>query len=94
LFSEADFVCVFAVTDKRDYKLIEGFVPAELGAPLPWHHWRWWDRKRRVILNMSPVPPPDVIAAQLADRAPYTPNAWHPFAWTARTSVREPIRLH
>jgi hypothetical protein len=94
LFSEANFVCVYAVTDKRDYKLIEGFVPAELGEPLPWHHWRWWDRSRRVILDMAPVPPPATVAAQLADRAPYKASSWHPFGWTSRPTAREATRLN
>lgn len=95
LFSEASFVCVYDVTDERDLKLIRGFVPGALieGSP-PRHHWRWWDRERRAILQMSPVPPPAVVAAQLNDRAPMRPNAWHPFAFTARPSGREAIKLN
>lgn len=95
LFSEASFVCVYDITDARDFKTIQGFVPAELTAQsLPRFHWKWWSRDQRLILNMGPVPPPDTIAAQLADRAPYTPNAWHPFAWTARPTGREQARLN
>jgi len=94
LFSEADFVCVYSVTDRRDYRLIEGFVPTEMSAPLPWHHWRWYDRGRRVVLNMGPVPHPDVVAQLLCDAAPYKPNAWHPFGWSGRKSTRDAIRLH
>jgi len=82
------------VTDRRDYKLIEGFVPTEMSAPLPWHHWRWYDRSRRVVLNMGPVPPPSVVADQLALAAPYRANAWHPFSWTSRKTSREAIRLN
>lgn len=86
LFSEANFVCLYTLTDRRDFKLVEGFVPAEMGAPLPWHYWRWWDRERRTLLNMKPVPPPATVAAMLSVAAPYRPNAWHPFASTARKS--------
>jgi hypothetical protein len=94
LFSEANFVCVYAVIDKRDYKLIEGFVPAEMGEPVPWHCWRWFDREKRAVLTMAPVPPPDTVAAMLAARAPYRANAWHPFAFTSRPSGREAIKLN
>jgi hypothetical protein len=93
LFSEANFICVYAVTDRRDYKLIEGFVPAEMSAPLPHHHWRWWDRERRVILNMKPVPHPDVVARELNENAPFIASSWHPFSWTARKTSRDATRL-
>lgn len=95
LFSEASFVCVYDVTDERDLKLIRGFVPGALidGQP-PRFHWRWWDREQRTILNMAPVPPPAVIAGQLNERAPFRPNAWHPFAFTSKTSGREAIKLN
>jgi hypothetical protein len=88
LFSEADFVCVYEVTDRRDYKLIEGLVPHRMSEPVAWHHWRWFDRKRRIVLNMAPVPRPEVVAAMLTARAPYRANAWHPFGWTGRASGR------
>ena len=60
LFSEATYVCVFDILDKRDFKIVEGVVPAEMGAASLWHHWRWFDRARRVVLNMKPVPKPEV----------------------------------
>jgi hypothetical protein len=94
LFSEADFVAVYEVTDRRDYKLIEGVVPAVMSEPVPWHHWRWFDRKRRLVLNMAPVPPPPIVAGLLAQRAPYKANAWHPFSWTGRATGREGAQLN
>lgn len=94
LFSEADFVCIYEITDKRDWKLIEGVVPASMAEPLPWHHWRWFDRKRRIVLDMAPVPAPPIVAAQLADRAPYQASGWHPFSWTSRPSSREAFKLN
>lgn len=87
LFSEASFVCVYDITDVRDFKVIQGFVPAELiQSPPPRFHWRWWDRDRRLILDMGPVPPPAIVAGRLNERAPYRPSGWHPFGWTARPS--------
>lgn len=84
LFSEADFYCVYRMVDRRDYKVVEGFVPGELSVPLPWHHWFWYDRTRHQLLAMSPVPPPDHVAAELNQKIPYTPNNWTPFAWTSK----------
>jgi hypothetical protein len=94
LFSEANFVCVYDILDRRDFKVIEGFVPAEMAAPLLHYHWRWFDRSRRVVLNMKPVPDPETVALLLSSRAPYTANAWHPWSWTARRTGREAIKLN
>jgi hypothetical protein len=94
LFSEANFVCVYAIIDRRDYKVIEGFVPAEMSAPLPWHHWFWFDRASRTVLHMGPVPHPTEVAGRLAAKAPFIANAWHPFSFTSRPSGREAIQLH
>ena len=94
LFSEANFVCVYDILDKRDFDIIRGVVPAEMAEPLPWHYWRWFDRQRRVVVNMAPVPPPAVVAAQLAAKAPYQASGWHPFAWTSRTSARDAAKLN
>lgn len=89
LFSEADFYCVYRMVDKRDYRVVEGFVPGDLSKPLPWHHWWWYDRTRDLLLRMSPVPPPNHVAATLNRTIPYTPNHWTPFAWNARTDSRK-----
>ena len=43
---------------------------------------------------MKPVPDPEHVAATLAARAPWRANAWHPWAWTARTTGREALKLH
>ena len=94
LFSEASFVCVYDILDQRDFKTIEGVVPASMAQPLQYHHWRWFDRERRAVLNMKPVPAPAEVAAQLAMKAPYVANAWHPFAWTSRATGRDAIKLN
>lgn len=88
LFSEANFVAVYRMTDRRDYSVIEGFVPGDLSEPLPERCWWWYDRDRHALLAMAPVPAPAEIAADLAGKIPYAPNAWHPFAWTGRPSGR------
>lgn len=86
VFSEADYYCVYRMVDRRDYKIVEGFVPGDLSNPLPWHHWFWYDRTRHVLLAMSPVPPPDQVAARLNQNIPYKADAWTPFTWTAKRS--------
>jgi hypothetical protein len=88
LFSEASFICVYRVTDRRDYKVIEGFAPLQLDQPLPDFHWHWYDVARNEQLIMAPVPPPSEIADTLNARLPYTPTGWHPFSWTAKPSEK------
>lgn len=92
LFSEANFFCVYRMTDKRDYQLIQGFVPAEIGEPMPPHHWRWFDVARNRLLHMAPVPHPERVADELAEAIP-TVSTWHPFTWTSRPTGRDKIRL-
>lgn len=86
LFSEANYFAVYRMVDKRDYRTVEGFVPGDLAEPLPWHHWHWYDRERHALLHMGAVPSPAIVAGLIRDRAPYRPNAWHPFVWTGRPS--------
>lgn len=80
LFSEASFFCVYRMNDKRDYKTIEGFVPANLDRPLPRHWWRWYDVAEDVLLKMKPVPPPHTVADIARNNVPSYVN---PFAWGA-----------
>lgn len=92
VFSEAGFFCVYMLADKRDYKIVEGFVPADLSRPLPPHWWRWYDLERQAyqgVMEMRPVPPPKQSVEVLRDRIP-VPRSWHPFQWTARTTSGRP----
>lgn len=78
LFSEASFFCVYRLQDRRDARVIEGFVPADLSTPLPPHHWQWYDVAQNRLLRMGPVPRPEAIAERLAEVAPLriTPFDW------------------
>jgi DNA helicase HerA-like ATPase len=79
LFSEASYFCVYRLQDRRDARVIEGFVPGDLTAPLPGPHaWRWYDVARNQALVMGAVPSPADVAADLRGRLPLT---LHPFAW-------------
>lgn len=80
VFSEASFFCLYRVQDKRDVKVVEGFVPADLSLPLPPHHWRWYDVSRNRLLSMGPVPPPEQVASDMRAALPHLPlpfdNFW------------------
>lgn len=88
LFSEANYIAVYRMIDRRDYKVVEGFVPGDLSRPLPERCWHWYDRDRHTLLTMGPVPAPPDVAGRLNARIPYTPSDWHPFGWTSRRSSR------
>jgi hypothetical protein len=80
LFSEASFFCVYRLQDRRDARVIEGFVPGDLTAPLPGPHaWRWYDVGANELLRMAPVPKPADVADELRGKLPIT---FRPFAWT------------
>jgi len=90
VFSEANYYCVYRLADKRDYRVVEGFVPADLRAPLKPFQWRWYQvGTPPPVLIMDPVPPPSVVAEQLRGAIPQ-PRTWHPFQWTARTTTGRP----
>lgn len=92
VFSEASYFCLYRLNDRRDYRVVEGFVPADLGRPLPDYWWRWYDVARNELLTMKPVPGPRQVADQLRERVP-SPVTWHPFGWTSRTTARPKLKL-
>lgn len=95
LFSEANFFCVYRMVDRRDYKVVEGFVPADIGNPLPRYAWHWYDVAENELLAMGPVSQPTVVAARLREVIPYRATDWHPFRWTSRPTTRDGrVTLH
>lgn len=87
LFSEASFFCVYRMADKRDYRTVEGFIPADLSRPIPNHHWFWYDVARNRLLQMGPVPKPAVVAEMARARIPHV-TTWHPFGWTGEPTTQ------
>lgn len=85
IFSEASYYCIYRMADKRDYRIVEGFVPGDLSRPMPDYHWRWYDVQKNRLLHMRPVPKPAEIAEIARARIPAV-TTWHPFAWTASPS--------
>lgn len=85
LFSEASYFCIYRMNDRRDYRVVEGFVPTNLELPLERHWWRWYDVAENVLLTMKPVPEPERVAAQARLNMPSYVN---PFAWGAPARAR------
>jgi hypothetical protein len=85
LFTEASYFCCYRLQDRRDARVIEGFMPADLSRPLPPYHWQWYDVQRNVLLHMAPVPGKPVVADQLRARLPLD---YRPFQWATRETPR------
>lgn len=91
LFSEASYFCIYRMADKRDYRTVEGFVPADLSLPMPPYHWHWYDVQRNTLLHMGPVPRPRDVADLARARIPHV-ETWHPFGWTSQTTGRPALK--
>lgn len=85
-------LAIYRVADKRDYRTVEGFVPADLSKPLKNHHWRWYDVARNQLMHMAPVPHPSVVADELRAKIPQR-TTWHPFGWTSQPTGRVTMKL-
>lgn len=73
VFSEANYVAVFRVKDKRDYDIIRAFTGnANIAIPLKEHWCYWYDAKQNHTFTLKPCPPPDTVAKMLRDAAPYS----------------------
>jgi hypothetical protein len=61
-FSEADYIQLFKLTDKRDLKLVSLFMPMPIEKPLPGPYYSYWyDNARNYGAVLSPVPERDAI---------------------------------
>jgi hypothetical protein len=73
VFSEANYVSIFRVKDRRDYKIIQEFTGnAAIEKPLPDHWSYWYDARQNHLFTLQPCPPPDMVAKALRDAAPYS----------------------
>lgn len=61
-FSEADYIQLYTLTDKRDYKTVKEFMPLPIEAQLPGPYFSWWwDNARNYKAVLKPVPQEDII---------------------------------
>ena len=72
-FSEADYIQLYTLTDKRDYKTVKEFMPLPIEAQLPGPYFSWWwDNARNYKAVLKPVPDEntimDVFHARLGPR--------------------------
>lgn len=68
-FSEADFVQLFKLNDKQDYKRVAEFMtlPSDKRLPAPYCSW-WLDHEREYTCILRPVPDKDTILNTFHDR--------------------------
>ncbi len=73
-FSEAEYIQLFRLTDKRDMTTVAQFIPGKLGT-LPQFHSHWYDSARDYHCVLLPVPVAnslrESIAEQIGPRRPY-----------------------
>lgn len=75
--SEANYYGVFWLNDRRDYKTVEAFIPAdveEIVAELPVHNCLWYDVQQRQSFRLTPAPSPANVRRAIRLRAP--PGFW------------------
>ena len=68
-FSEADYIQLYTLTDKRDYKTVKEFMPLPIEAQLPGPYFSWWwDNARNYKAVLKPAPYEDKIIDVFHDR--------------------------
>lgn len=72
VFSEADFVQLFNLQIQDDRKKIGQLVPVDKDYRLRKHHSYWYNVGDDTLVELQPVPPPDVILDRF--RAKFPPN--------------------
>ena len=65
VFSESMFYQIFGLTDRRDKKTIESFVPVNMDARLPEFHSYYYDVGRDKLTALAPVPDEATIQASI-----------------------------
>jgi hypothetical protein len=61
-FSEADYIQLYQLTDRRDAKVVKEFMPLPIEQSLPGPYWSWyWDNTRNFKAVLQPVPSRDNI---------------------------------
>lgn len=73
IFTESQYVSVFRLDDKRDYKIVQGFTrDAPIEKPLPPFHSYWYDKRQNMLKLLKPVPNSITLASRIKDQAPYS----------------------
>lgn len=67
VFSEADFIQCFDLTDERDWSTVESFMPVEFDRNLKEYHSRYYDVGKRRLNTFAPVPYVEKILERIDD---------------------------
>jgi hypothetical protein len=65
MFSEADFIQVFNLNDKRDKQTVESFMPVDLDEPMDDYNSRYYDIGKNKLWRFEPVPNVDKILGEI-----------------------------
>lgn len=68
VFSESDYFQIFEITDTRDKKTVNSFVPVDLDARLPKYHSIWYDVGQNEATLLAPVPDGDTLQGRFRKR--------------------------
>jgi hypothetical protein len=72
VFTEAQYVSVFRVQDKRDYKIVSDFTNgSDVSRPLPPHCSYWYDARQSHLFTLKPCPDAPILAERLKEEVPY-----------------------
>ncbi len=61
VFSEADFLQIFDLNDRRDRTTVSSFVPVDLDMRLPDFHSHYYDVGRNKLFEFKPVPREEIL---------------------------------
>lgn len=65
IFSEAQFIQLFTLADKRDYETIESFMPDAARLPLPEFHSWYYDHKKKLLTHFMPSPSKEKVISAI-----------------------------
>jgi hypothetical protein len=68
VFSEADFIQIFDLTDERDKETVTSFVPVDLSVEIPTHHSCYYDVAQKAVFYLLPVPTPEETLKKIDSR--------------------------
>jgi hypothetical protein len=70
IFSEAKYISVFRLIDRRDQQTVEGFAPIDFEKKLEPYWSQWYDTGQDHTFLLQPVPSDDTIVSTIDQRLP------------------------
>jgi hypothetical protein len=69
-FTESKYFATFFLLDREDRKTVERYSPLDPDAELPEFCCFWYDSRRRILLDLQPVPESSTFLERLRNKAP------------------------